>query len=143
MKNIIWLLPFVVLAGFVFTIFYEDFSTVTPQEFVDKPVDCTQYAEVKGWVLLSYPIEIHPKSPAVPNGYEAVGKVPFYILDTITVTKGEPERQILGRIQSPWPKEFLVGLWLNYDIKYLKNSCPLPKPKPRDPFDKPSLPELN
>jgi hypothetical protein len=102
-----------------------------PQGFLDVPEECEDLATVQAWVFLTYVAEVHPK-PGLPSGYTAVIKIPFEVKQIVPFTFKETDDQILGRLKSPWPGDFLIGQVKSYEItrKYCKGTPEQPQDKP-------------
>jgi len=102
-----------------------------PQGLANIPEDCQDLAFVQAWVFLTYVAEVHPK-PGLPSGYTAVIKIPFRIEQAVPFAFKETDAEILGRLRSPWPDDYLIGQIKSYEItrKYCKD-------KPEQPQDTP------
>jgi len=103
-----------------------------PQGFANMPEECEDLAVVQAWVFLTYVAEVHPDRPGLPSGYTAVIKIPFEVKQIVPFTFKETDEQILGRLKSPWPGDFLIGQVKSYEItrKYCKGTPEQPQDKP-------------
>jgi hypothetical protein len=103
-----------------------------PQGLANIPEDCQDLAFVDAWVFLTYVAEVHPDRPGLPGGYTAVIKIPFRIEQAVPFAFKETDAEILGRLRSPWPDEYLIGQIKSYEIQ--RKYC---KEVPEEPEDKP------
>ena len=108
-----------------------------PQGLANIPEDCQDLALVDAWVFLTYVAEVHPK-PGLPSGYTAVIKIPFKIEQAVPFAFKETDAEILGRLRSPWPDDYLIGQVKSYEItrKFCKETPEQPqdKPNPKKPL---------
>lgn len=135
MKNLLkrwpWLviLLLCVLGWFAIDIFGNN-QQAEPQGILKDVPQCQDTATFEGWVLLSYVAEVHAPQ-GLPGGYTAVIKTPHFIKQTLPISFKESDAEILGRLKSPWPDQFLIGQVLpDYSLtkKYCKERTkPVPK----------------
>ena len=108
-----------------------------PQGLANIPEDCQDLAFVDAWVFLTYVAEVHP-NPGLPGRYTAVIKIPFRIEQAVPFAFKETDEQILGRLRSPWPEDYLIGQVKSYEItrKFCKETPEQPqdKPNPKKPL---------
>lgn len=103
-----------------------------PQGLANIPEDCQDLALVDAWVFLTYVAEVHPDRPGLPGGYTAVIKIPFRIEQAVPFAFKETDAEILGRLRSPWPDDYLIGQIKSYEIQ--RKYC---KEVPEEPQDTP------
>jgi hypothetical protein len=103
-----------------------------PQGLANIPEDCQDLAFVDAWVFLTYVAEVHPDRPGLPGGYTAAIKIPFRIEQAVPFAFKETDAEILGRLRSPWPDDYLIGQIKSYEItrKYCKDTPEQPQDKP-------------